>query len=795
VPTPRVEPTTEGDEFFLGLAETLRKVALGLAAMLFVVRAYFPSEDADTGSGLVWDFAVLATTAIGLSSALIGGLKFRWSWTDAAVIALIVLVAKSALDAADRRPAITMAWEWGSLGLLYLMVRNLPRSRNESSTMAGALVATAVAVSAYGLYQIVFEIPFLRALFQSRPDAVMIRMEIEPGTPQAEALKQRILYSTEVFSTFALANSLAGFLVGALALCFALGLENLRRETKGSRLFAYLLALVPGMLMLVCLVLTKSRSAWVGLAVALMVLAWRARKALPRKVLIVTGVGLMVLFGGLIAAGVATKQLDRQVLSQATLSLRYRWEYWVGAWGIITNAPSPYASTSETPLPESREVPEVIGSPNAFWSGVGPANFAIPYLRHKLPEASEEIVDPHNMILEVWASSGVFAMLALLFALGLGLREMFGPSRSAIDDELETSARTPKPSKSGTGWLLAWSALGWIGVWAFGKLNPMAQNDNLARWLVLGLGWALAIVFGSALWKRSPIPAAGLGVGILALAINLLAAGGIGMPSVAMMLWVLLAVGLNLRDDRPCGRLREARAVWPTVGLACVWAALAGTFFGAVTPFWHSEAEREAGDAAMSLKPPAFEAAEQAYLRAIETDHYNVRPFFGLANALYAYWRSPEGASRKEPIWVKVNAAISTGLNPKWRNPNNLKLRRLQARYARLILENLPESAKVIELLTLKSKIVLAHRKIAQIYPTSAMARADLAYSSAEIGMYRDAIHEARQALLLDSLTPHKDKKLPDPVRTSLKKLLPEWEKKSSEPPPAPPDGSGTFKK
>ncbi len=44
--------------------------------------------------------------------------------------------------------------------------------------------------------------------------------------------------SNEPFSTFALANSLAGFLVGPLALAFAVALENLKREGKGSRLVA-----------------------------------------------------------------------------------------------------------------------------------------------------------------------------------------------------------------------------------------------------------------------------------------------------------------------------------------------------------------------------------------------------------------------------------------------------------------------------------------------------------------------------------------------------------------------------
>jgi O-antigen ligase len=789
----KVEPTPEQDELLASIAEFLRKAALGLSAMLFVIRAYFPSEDADTGSGLVWVFAVLATTAIGLSSALIGGtLKLRWSWADASVIALMTLVAMSASHAADRRPAITMAWEWGALGLLYLLVRNLPKSRGESAALAGSVVATAVAVSAYGLYQPV-EISYLRELFQKRPDLVFRQLGIEPGTASADALRQRLLFSSEVFSTFALANSLAGFLVGPLALCFAVGLENLKRDAKqtSSRLLAILPALVPGLMMLVCLGLTKSRSAWIGLGVALLVLAWRARKALPKRVLIGSGIGLAILLGGLVAAGVATKQLDRQVITQASLSLRYRWEYWVGAWGVITNAPSPYASTTETPLAGAQEVPINIGSPEAFWKGVGPANFAIPYLRHKLPQASEEVQDPHNLILEVWASSGVFAMLALVLAIGIGLRETLGPGSQPIDEDLEPITGSVKPlsvKPPGSAWLVATAGLGWIGVWAFGKLNPMVQGDLLARWLILGLGWGLAILFGSSLWKARPIAASGPGLGVLAISINLLAAGGIGMPSVAMSLWVLLAIGLNLREDRPCGRLREFRSLWPTVGLACIWAALAGTYFGAVTPFWHSEAERAAGDEAMSRKPPAFEVARQAYLQAIEADRYNVRPFIALANLEYAYWRSPEGSSRKEPIWMKVNAALSAGLDKTWRNPNNLNLRRLQARFARMILDNLPENAKAIELLPLMSTIVRACRSITQIYPTSAIARADLAQASAEIGMYRDAVREANQALVLDGLTPHRDKKLPIAVRTLLESQLKEWEKKANEPPPTAPD-------
>ena len=40
--------------------------------------------------------------------------------------------------------------------------------------------------------------------------------------------------------------------------------------------------------------------------------------------------------GALVAAGLATGRLDREVLTQSTMSMRYRWEYWQGAWGVIT---------------------------------------------------------------------------------------------------------------------------------------------------------------------------------------------------------------------------------------------------------------------------------------------------------------------------------------------------------------------------------------------------------------------------------------------------------------------------
>ncbi len=758
--------------------------------MLFVVRAYYPSEDADTGTGLIWIFALLGTSALAVFSFLFEGMaRLRWSWADGAVLLLMLLVGASASRAPERRAAITMAWEWCGLGLLYFLARNLPRTRAESSALAASAVATAVAVAVYGLYQVSVEFAQIRQVYLRDPVRVMARMGIVPGSPGDESLRQRVLYSNEAFSTFALANSLAGFLVAPLAVGFAVAIDNLRREGRGSRTVGFALAALPGLALLVCLILTKSRSAWAGLGVALVVLAWRARGVVSRKVLIGSALALVVLLGGLVAAGLATKQLDVEVATQATRSLRFRWEYWVGAWGVITDAPSPYASTGLAALPTGPDPAGVARSTRTFWSGLGPANFAGPYLRHKLPQASEEVQDPHNLILEVWATAGLVAMLALVAALAIGIREALGPGSKRAVAEAEV-----EPRRAGsTAWLMVMAGLGWIAVWVLGKLNPMTQGDLLARWLILGFAWAMAVALGSALWRRRPIPGAGLGVGALALGVNLLAAGGIGVPSVAMMLWLCLALGMNLREDRACGRLRVAPGgLGPAVALACAWAMLAGSFHGAVVPFWKSESYLAQGNAEAGSRRPDYQAARAAYTRSFESDRYNAQPWLALADLEYAYWRSPEIARRKEPRWTRVLLALDDALDPTWRNPDNLGLRRRQANYARRILADLPADAKPFEILQLKATIVKACRRAAAIYPTSAGLRAELAQASAEIGMYADAVLEAKQALKLDGMTPHEDKKLTPKLRGYLAGQLPGWQAQADAPPPkapAPPRG------
>jgi hypothetical protein len=773
------------------VGELVRRIALGLTAALVTARAYWPSEPdvrLGAGGGLIWVFAVLFALGLALVGAFVGGrFRWRWSWTDTALALLVVLVALSANHAFDRRPAINLAWDWVALGVVYFLVRSLPRTPQESSALAGALVATAVAVSVYGLYQAKVELPLLQEHFKRNPQQVLQELAIQPGSAEEQQFRDRLLNSNEVFATFALANSLAGFIVGPLVIALAVGLQRLvHRDSPGSRWAVVGLAAPLALAMLVCLILTKSVSSWVGLVVAMGILFWDARKRVPARVVVRAGLAGVVIITALLVGAWAGGRLDRGIFAQAGRSLRYRFEYWQGTWGILTDGASDLKGAWSAPT---------------LWSGVGPGNFAGPYLLRKLPRASEAIQDPHNLFLEVWATAGFWALLALLATLGFGLWNLFAPPSAAVpggsDQRAALSPRKLRRSQSKLGkslvpqdfeeadppprsvrWLIASAAAGWILVLFVGDFN-LFKADLFPRWLILGTAWLATIFLGRPLWASLPIPVVGVGAGAIALLVDLLAAGGIGFPAVALALWAILAIGLNLRDDRGCGRLRELDSRMPSFGLAVGWAAIVGMFFGLVAPFWRCEAAMAQAEDAVRRLPPDLDRAEWAYESACASDRYYSRPWSRYASLCESDW-VVHGAKPKDDrpkkIWFLLDMAVTPPRNPySW-----IAHREFAAAVARM-LNRVGPQLDPPEVIRYRGKIVEECRKASRLNPTNSALHADLAEASAAISMFRDAAVEAGEALWLDRITPHPDKKLPKQRRTRLLAQLPEWQQRSTE--------------
>ena len=204
-----------------------------------------------------------------------------------------------------------------------------------------------------------------------------------------------------------------------------------------------------------------------------------------------------------------------------------------------------------------------------------------------------------------------------------------------------------------------------------GRLNPF-EGDLFFRWMILGASWLAAVFLGAPLWRRLPIPGTALGAAVLAVLINLLAAGGIGIPTVALGLWSMLAIGLNLREDRPCGRLREYESRVPPFVLAVGWAALLGTFVGVVSPFWRSEYFIAQADEAIRHLPPDFDRADEAYRNAIAADRFSARPWRESAHLHLMVWQQSGGKiddQDKRWSWKTIPILYEGAAQPP-RNPN-----------------------------------------------------------------------------------------------------------------------------
>ncbi len=320
--------------------------------------------------------------------------------------------------------------------------------------------------------------------------------------------------------------------------------------------------------------------------------------------------------------------------------------------------------------------------------------------------------------------------------------------------------------------------MGWIVVLLLGKMD-LIGGGTFDRWMILGGTWLLAAGCGVLLWRRRPLDPAIFGVAALAVLVNLLAAGGISFAAVALALWTMIALGLNLRDDRPCGRLRGPLGRLPAFALAALWAALLGTFIGAVNPYWKVEAELADAEEALRVNPPDYERAERAYIRAKDADRFSPRAWLAYAALEYRIW-DVRGAKFSDDRWRKIPIEMLKAVSGD-RPADSWSRHRERARMTNLLIARLGKELAPREALKYRADVVNASRTATLLYPTSASLRASLAEACAEIGTFSDAITEGREALRLDKLTPHKAKKLEPKVREWLESQLPVWKESAKQ--------------
>ncbi len=697
--------------------DRLRPWLLAAMTALFVARPLFPSASASTqqGDGLPVVMLWLALAAFWMLGA-IGRkpIRIRFGLADAAVLLLIVWHTVAAVWAAmygSPRPAVNVLWEWIALATAFFLARQFIVTQREVRAVVVVMIALAAGISGYGMYQYEYELPANYKAYIADPDAELEKagLDYPPGSPERMLFEQR-LKDSEPFATFTLTNSLAGFLAPWLVVAVGIGVcGGLSRKRPEVCIGVGVAVVVIGW----CLVLTQSRSACLAAAfgfVAILSIWLRMRKrttAINWKLPTGAAIGMVIL----IVIAVAVGGLQRQVFSEASKSLGYRIEYWQSTMQIIGDRPL---------------------------LGCGPGNFQDAYTAYKLPAASEEVADPHNFLLEVWATAGTPAMLALLAVLGCCVWK----SCSLLLWEEEEGTGVSAAFVLGgafVGVLLSIPLRTVVGLSA--ELVPLRIGLRLA---------AVCIVLIALLWRwiahgRMPrwLPA----VGVVVLLVNLLAAGGIGFPGVAGTFWLLLAVGLSADRPRPLPRAYAVAGLVAAVTLAVT------CYISAYDPVlrsrkWMQQAQWE----------PSQARAKDCLIRAAAADPLSAEPWRELArHALYSWQRAPnaERFSRFESL-NEMALRLAPNSSSAWAAGGGSYWQAFQAE------KRAEHAAKAAE----------AYARAVELYPNSGLlrARAALAYRAAG-----DSVRfrrQAEKALWLDEITPHTDKKLPDDLRAQLRREL-----------------------
>ena len=745
-----------------------RPFLLGAMAALLVCQPLFVSESAAVeGNGMPLVMLWIALAVLWLLD-VVGRPRtaLRFGWIDGCVLLLIGWHTAAGVLAARHlaaRPAINVLWEWVGLGLLFFLARQFLRGLRETRAVVAVLIAMAVGASVYGFYQWAWEIPQRQQLYQAAPDRALQDAEVwfAPGSPERQRFEDRLRDSRPT-ATFALSNSLATFLVPALILAGAIALREFKRKVWLARAAAG--CAVP---IAVGLALTRSRSGCIAAIVGLG-LTWLTRRRWciteednailypsspraaplgsieavqekPHRACAAYGITIIAV----LAVAAVAAVLHPGPLLQAGRSLTYRFEYWQATMRMIADHPL---------------------------TGCGPGNFQNAYTLYKLPQASEEVAEPHNFLLEVAATAGLPAGLALLAVLGCfatGTVPIFAsakmglsPSAAPVDADLKADRPGFVAVGALAGFLLAF------------LLRAISAAPPPVEAIWIGLVCAVACL--ALLWKwidAGRLPAAIPALAVLGLAVDWLTSGGIGFPGVAAVFWLLLVVGLNAATSGDCPNFRlgengtvpfriASTRTMPRAGafvlLAAVMGIGAAAHWSAYAPVLYCQMDMQRARAASELRLPSVELLKSA----ASDDPWDARPWRQLAEQTFAQWSAHPDATAYGEFEDYLQKALA-------REPNlALAWKRAGDNYLAAFFktQRASDAAKAIE----------HYRRAVELYPNNGLFHGQLALAHAAAADPGAAQREATEALRLDALTPHSDRKLSAELAEQLRVLCAE---------------------
>ncbi len=311
---------------------------------------------------------MMSVTLLGyVNKWLCGKRTLRVETTDGMVFFFLVLVALGGIVTRGGTASLHSALTYVFLGTVYFIVANLVRSQAGVWRMVSILLISGTAVSLLGIWQYVFSTPTLEYLDLNLFPDLGGRVSSAWGNP----------------------NMLAEYLALLLPLAFAVLLLQ-RRLLRG---FGTVLCIAA---MVFCMVFTWSRGAWLGVLIALLLMAL----CLNHKVLSWLILGAIPTAALLPFAPETVLRRFASIGSRTDSSILYRLHLWDGVENML------------------RDV----------WLtgvGVGESAFCAVYTDYALP-GIETAMHSHSLYLQLMCDLGIIGVLVFGIVMLLWLRRMLG---------------------------------------------------------------------------------------------------------------------------------------------------------------------------------------------------------------------------------------------------------------------------------------------------------------------------------------------------------------------------------
>lgn len=301
--------------------------------------------------------------------------SLRFGWSHVVMFLLAAWTLLSVSWAGDKFIAIVNASHWVAALVLLWSMSQVVDSWLRLRLLGGVGFALLLVLLAQGYYYRFLDLPDLQREWKEHRAEMLHQHGADLNSTEAIQIGKNI-ESGDVIGFSVSRNTYAAVLVLLGLVSVGIAVQRLADGDSNGWIAPIAIVLVLSLLMLYRYVQSKTAYATPLLGAALIAILWRKRNWIGAHSRRLYWSAVVAFIVGIVA--VVGHGLKHGTLFQ--LSLTYRWQYWVGAGRLFIHHP---------------------------WLGTGWGNFGESYLAFRLPQAVEEIKDPHNFLIRAFVELGI----------------------------------------------------------------------------------------------------------------------------------------------------------------------------------------------------------------------------------------------------------------------------------------------------------------------------------------------------------------------------------------------------